>query len=90
VVTVSPLEKSTLTSGVSLPLKSNTANVARSPLTNFFGSSRIRAPAADGAAGAVEGFDACWPKHVEPNKQSRAGAKMSFLSKMVSNGTREL
>src|SRR5215470_3871273 len=49
VVNLSPLVNSTVTPGVSRPLTSSTAKVARSPLTNFRGSRRIRALEAGGA-----------------------------------------
>src|SRR5712664_775303 len=49
VASLSPLEKLTVTPGVSRPLTSSTASVARSPETICRGSRRIRAPDAAGA-----------------------------------------
>src|SRR5277367_872036 len=49
----SPFENVTSTPGVSLPFTSRTANVARSPETICRGSSKIRAPDANGAAGVL-------------------------------------
>jgi len=46
VVNRSPLEKFTVTPGVSLPFTSSTASVARSPEMIFRGSSNVRAPEA--------------------------------------------
>ena len=43
-----------LTAGVSLPLTSSTASVARSPVTSLRGKSRMRAPDAGGACCAAQ------------------------------------
>src|ERR1700737_4443970 len=61
VVTLSPLEKTTFTPGVNLPLMSSTARVACSPETILRGSSKIRAPEAGGAAvsGLCAGCPCC-------------------------------
>src|SRR5277367_3972093 len=60
----SPLENVTSTPGVSLPLTSKTASVARSPETICRGNSNMRAPAAGGAGGvgiAARGVADCAP-----------------------------
>src|SRR5271168_2193299 len=51
----SPFENVTSTPGVSLPLTSRTASVARSPDTICLGNSKMRAPAAAGAGGGTAG-----------------------------------
>ena len=61
VASLSPLEKLTVTPGVSRPFTSSTASVARSPETICRGSRRIRAPDAAGAC--------CWGR---ANEQSCA------------------
>ena len=87
VVSLSPLEKLTVTPGVSRPFTSSTASVARSPETMRRGSRRIRAPDAAGASccGRANEQSCATTQTIPRNKLNRKRRRKGMRGIVVEN-----
>src|SRR6266850_951779 len=87
VASLSPLEKLTVTPGVSRPLTSSTASVARSPETICRGRRRIRAPDAAGACccGRANEQSCATTQIIPRNKPNRKKRRKGMRGIVVEN-----
>src|SRR6266850_5842676 len=87
VASLSPLEKLTVTLGVSRPFTSSTASVARSPETIRRGSRRIRAPDAAGACccGRANEESCATTQTIPRNKPNRKKRRKDMRGIVVEN-----